>query len=153
MDILKYKKWCLKTILRDDIPTQKGIYVYTDIQQQVVKYVGSATGKNGLRGRIWSQHLNPIYLEPRQKCFTSKDSRQLAKRVSRNGKIVIEKSAFRKNLARKFDLAPGESCLIYLKENFLLIFVVLGSHSVSEIKKIEKDLILLQSPEFNLRKF
>ncbi len=153
MNILKSKIWSIRSIGRDDIPTQKGIYAYLDIHQQSIKYVGSAVGKNGLRGRIWSQHLNPIYLESRLKCFTKKDSGQLSKKIIRNGKVVIEKSAFRKNIARKFDLAPGESCLKYLKENFLLVFLALENKSVTEIKLTEKNMILSESPEFNIRKF
>ncbi|HHH54690.1 MAG TPA: hypothetical protein ENK91_13595 [Bacteroidetes bacterium] len=131
----------------------KGIYAYLGIHDNSLKYIGSAVGKNGLRGRIWSQHLNPIYLESRKNKFTEKDKKQLSKRVLRNNKPVIEKSAFRKNLARKYDLTPGESCLKFLKENFLLVFAPLIDYDTKEILSIEKHLILNENPEFNRRKF
>lgn len=151
MDILKYKIWDIKKVSRDDIPKTKGLYAYLDIHDKSLKYIGSAVGNNGLRGRIWNQHLNPIYLESRKNKFTAKDKNQLSKRVLRNNKLVIEKSAFRKNIARKYDLTPGESCLKFLKDNFLLIFIPLIDYDEKKILSIEKHLILKEKPDFNIK--
>lgn len=62
-DLMSCYQWDLNKISRDDIPTEKGIYAYIDKERLTIKYVGSAVGINGLRKRIWGQHLNPNYLE------------------------------------------------------------------------------------------
>ena len=59
----------------DDIPSQQGVYVWYSIKSGEILYVGKATGRAGLRGRIWRQHLNPKYLEPRAEKFRPVDKR------------------------------------------------------------------------------
>ncbi|BCO08145.1 hypothetical protein GF1_05210 [Desulfolithobacter dissulfuricans] len=146
-------RWDINKLKINDIPTTKGIYCYLDKVTLAIQYVGSAVGVKGLRGRIWSQHLNPDYLESRKEKFSSKDSEQIKKQIKKNGKIVIEKSAFRKNLARKHNLTPGVPCLEFLKENFLLVFFPLDEHSTEKIHEIEKDIINNLAPKYNIRNY
>lgn len=143
----------LNLLKRQDIPKEKGIYGYFNKDSQDLEYIGSAVSCEGLRGRIWSQHLNVKYLENREDRFSKKDKKQIEKEVKKNGKIVIEKSAFRKNLARKHDLIPGEPCLQFLKENFDIVIMSLGELSKEKIHEIEKKIIIEHTPRYNIRKF
>ncbi len=151
--IFSAKKWDIESLKQQDIPLAKGIYGYIDKSDHSLKYIGSAVGLQGLRGRIWAQHLNENYLENREEKFSNKDRAQIEKRIIKNGKIVIEKSAFRKNIARKHNLAPGNQCLDYLRKNFLLIFISLSDLNAERIHEMEKKIINHMSPEYNIRKF
>ena len=66
MKLDTYSSIDLMKISLEDIPKIKGIYVYTDKNTNEIEYIGSAVGNNGLRGRVWSQHLNEKYLEGRK---------------------------------------------------------------------------------------
>jgi hypothetical protein len=132
-----------------EIPHTWGVYCFWFLDDHAPAYVGSATGKYGLRGRIARQHLNPIYLESRESVWSSKDVGQVAKQVMHNGKVVIEKSYFRKQLARRHDLVQGAPCLEYLRRHFSLSYFELAGSSAQEIKTIE-DLIIEQwDPTYN----
>lgn len=146
------KLWDPGSIQRTDIPIDKGIYVYFNKSDKTIGYIGRAIGQKGLRGRIWNQHLSPTYLEPRESKFSHKDTLQIAKEVYHNGKIVIEKSAFRKNLARKHDLRPGEECLYYLKNTFDIALIPLPNMTGNDICNLEKKLIASLSPFYNENK-
>ena len=150
-DLNRVNRLNLYEIERDLIPKEKGLYAYYQKNNGVIEYIGSATGQNGLRGRVWGQHLNPKYLEPRTEKFTKIDQKQVEKATIHNGKIVIEKSAFRKNLARKHNLAPGFECLEFLKDNFLISIIPLTNRTKGEIRAMEKYLIKVTSPKYNLK--
>src|SRR5438128_12099859 len=90
-------------ITRDDVPPQQGLYVWFGKPSEEVLYVGKASGKGGLRKRIWSQHLNPKYLENRVAKFQAADEFQLSCRVLRGGKPCVEQSVFRRSIARAFN--------------------------------------------------
>jgi|GEM_PF-3227078 len=151
-EILQAKKWDLNLLKRVDIPIEKGIYCYLNQVATSIEYVGSAVGLKGLRGRIWSQHLNPNYLENRSEKFSTKDKGQIQKNVIKRGKLVIEKSAFRKNVARQHDLTPGEPSVDFIKENFLLVYFAVNLEK-EKIHEIEKRMIRDLNPKYNIRKY
>ena len=133
---------------RPEIPRTRGVYCFWTPDGDAA-YVGKAAGKNGLRGRILLQHLNPVYLEPREKVWSRNDQAQAAKNVMRNGKTVIEKSMFRKHLARRHDLAPGTECLSYLLNKFFVSYVEMPDATGAEIKNAETLLIRDLKPSYN----
>jgi len=67
-------KYDLKSIRKEDMPTSIGLYAWLLRRNRKIAYIGIAVGKNGLRQRIWCQHLNPKYLEKRKEKFITKDS-------------------------------------------------------------------------------
>ena len=133
---------------KPDVPLTCGIYCFRNREDGSPAYIGSATGQRGLRARI-SQHLNPIYLEARPRVFSRFDEAQVAKGIKHNGKLVIEKSYFRKQLARRHDLAPGTECLSYLISRFTLSYVEFPDASREEILLAESELIEDQNPTYN----
>jgi excinuclease UvrABC nuclease subunit len=151
MNLSSYPTFDLLKIKRTDIPATKGVYIYLSKVGQKIKYIGSAVGQNGLRGRVWSQHLNSKYLEARQEKFSSIDQNQLEKQVKHNGKLVIEKSAFRKNIARFYNLSPGIECLQFIKENYSIILLPFEERGKSEILELEENLIREFRPQFNIK--
>jgi hypothetical protein len=95
------------TLRREDIPSATGIYVWYAKGAGCPVYVGKASGRKGLRHRIWGQHLNPGYLEGRARKFTAADSFQLGCAVVVRGRPCIDKSVFRRNIGRRERIAPG----------------------------------------------
>ena len=95
------------TLSRDDIPTLQGLYVWSSASSGEVFYVGKASGRAGLRNRIWAQHLNPKYVETREEKFQSADDFQRGCSVLIGGKVCVDKSVFRRSLGRSRRLAPG----------------------------------------------
>lgn len=144
------KKYDANLIIRDDIPVEIGVYAWYTKSNEELIYIGKATGKGGLRKRIWSQHLNPKYLECRTSKFTSKDSFQVDNPVLHNNKIGIDKSAFRKSVARKYFLLAGNDSVQYLKSNYLIAFESYKNLSTAEIATLEKELIFKMKPSFNI---
>jgi hypothetical protein len=94
-----------------------------------------------LRGRIWSQHLNPKYLETRPHKRSPEDKPQLSYGVLHNGRPAIEKSAFRKALARELDLIPGPPVVDFIRKNFELILMPLPDLTAEAIRDVEFRLI------------
>ena len=79
-DFKQNELWSLENIQKEDIPKIKGLYAYISKDDNSIQYIGSSVAKNGLRTRIWSQHLNEKYLEPRiPKKATPEDKAQLEK--------------------------------------------------------------------------
>src|SRR5512147_1376872 len=73
------------TLTSRDVPTDTGLYVWYDRRSGNPVDVGKACGRRELRRRIWSQHLNPRYLERREPKFTEADSFQRGCRPSSAG--------------------------------------------------------------------
>ena len=144
------KKYDANLIIRDDIPVDIGVYAWFTKANEELIYIGKATGNGGLRKRIWSQHLNPKYLECRTSKFTSKDSFQVNNPVLHNKKIGIDKSAFRKSVAREYSLLAGNDSVQYLKNNYLIAFVSYKNLSAAEISILEKEFIIKMKPKFNI---
>ncbi|WP_419884984.1 hypothetical protein [Paenibacillus sp. B-A-8] len=94
--------------------------------------------------------LNPKYLECRTSKFTSKDSFQVNNPVRHNNKIGIDKSAFRKSVAREYFLLAGNDSVQYLKNNYLIAFESYKNLSPAEIATLEKELIIKMKPKFNI---
>ena len=134
----------------DDVPTDKGVYIWYTLDQSSPAYIGKATGKTGLRGRVLRQHLNVNYLETRASKITSKDQSQLSHRVLVNGKPAIEKSVFRKHLARSHDLAPGKATVEFIKTHFNVRLIPLPDLTDDEIRFVEGKLVQALCPKLNV---
>jgi hypothetical protein len=127
-----------------------GLYAWFTKRGNRPVYVGKAIGRKGLYKRIISQHLNPDYLETRTGKHTAKDEFQLKYPTYKNGKIAIDKSAFRKNVARKKRLRAGKDSVSFLKRAYNVSFIVMDAQSHKEISELEKRLIAKWRPEFNI---
>ena len=66
-----------------------------------------------------------------------------------NGQLAIEKSAFRKNLARKYGLAPGEATVKFIMMNFEVLLLPLEEMTPDGIVETEKSLIKAIRPPLN----
>jgi len=136
---------------RKEVPTTKGIYLWTTHKEEIV-YIGIALGKNGLRHRICSQHLNPEYLEFREIKHNSKDTFQLENaivKIRSNNQVKkgIDKSSFRKSIGRKLSIKPGLGTCEYIYENLKL--KVFAHDDATFVKELEKNLIAKLQPIFN----
>lgn len=131
------------TLRSQDIPSAPGIYVWYAKEAGCPVYVGKASGRKGLRHRIWAQHLNPRYLEGRALKFTEADSFQLSCAVTIRGQPRIDKSVFRRNVGRREQVAPGQPTVDYIRRHFELAWVILPR---SEIAILERDLIARIAP-------
>ena len=134
----------------DDVPTERGVYIWYALDQSVPAYIGKAAGKTGLRGRVLRQHLNAKYLETRASKFTSRDENQLSHQILLNGKPAIEKSVFRKHLARSHDLAPGQATVEFIEANFRVQLIPLPDLTDNEIRTVEDKLVQALSPKLNI---
>jgi hypothetical protein len=137
--------------VRNEVPASRGIYLWTTNKGEVV-YIGIALGKNGLRHRICSQHLNPKYLEFREIKQNPKDAFQLEHAIVKlrsNNQIKkgIDKSSFRKSIGRKLSIEPGIDTCNYILQNLKL--KVFAHEDATFIKELEKNLISTIKPIFN----
>ena len=55
----KVEPWPVRNSEKELIPCDKGLYIFRQDGKAV--YVGMGAGRNGLRGRIWNQHLAQGY--------------------------------------------------------------------------------------------
>lgn len=133
------------------VPKQPGLYVWYSKATGEPAYVGSAVGENGLRRRICQQHLNPRYLEKRPTKLGNKDWYQLENPILVNDVIAVDKSAFRKNVARKHQLKAGKESVGYLKDNFCVSFMVLQDCEKNRLLELENEAIKVLNPTYNLR--
>ena len=152
-----YKKRLLEStrhapskINANDVPKEMGLYAWFTKMGNRLVYIGKAAGKKGLRQRIVKQHLNPNYLETIISRHSKKDQFQLDNPIYKNGKIGIDKSAFRKNVARQKKLKAGKESVTYLKRAFNFSFIATNSLSGDEIRELEKKLIAEFNPEYNV---
>ena len=109
------------------LPKVSGIYfVYNkdDLELSNPVYIGSATGKNGLYGRIHSQHLNSKYLEKVSRRNDSNVSFQAKFEIKNSrGEVCVDKSSFRRSIAIEKHLAPSETSVNYILNNFEIYFL------------------------------
>lgn len=92
----------IRVLNREDVPRHKGIYLWREKDSEKIVYVGTALGKNGLRHRIISQHLNPNYID-----FKNRNR---------------ERSVLRKAIVEDMNLPVGQGCVKWMKEHLTLSF-------------------------------
>lgn len=126
------------TLKSRDIPSETGIYVWYVKGTGNPVYVGKASGKKGLRYRIWAQHLNPNYLEWREQKFTEADVFQLGCAVVVRGRRGIDKSVFRRGIGRPERIPPGPLTVDYIRQYFKVAWIVLLQ---PEVVALERGLI------------
>ena len=139
-------------LCKNELPTNKGIYFWFNKFSGECVYIGIACNKNGLKSRIYSQHLNPNYLEFRPTKHSRSDEFQLKYAVlkkSANGSISkgIDKSSFRKSIGRKLCLKPSQETCNYILNN--LILKVYEVEDEASLKAMEKEMIKKYQPIFN----
>ncbi|MCB2358668.1 hypothetical protein [Clostridium estertheticum] len=133
------------------VPREQGIYAFFDKNNEIM-YVGCAWGEQGLYGRIIKKHLNENYLEYREeKHIKGKDDFQLKNTINKNGKNYIDKSALRKNLGRILSLKPGYETVSYILTNFEFAYTILNKITKDELLNLEKEVISLSSPIYNIQ--
>lgn len=137
---------------QEQLTAKKGIYFWFDVSTGECVYIGIACNKNGLKGRISRQHLNPKYLEFREHKHTSYDEFQLSHpviKVSSGGieKRGIDKSSFRKSIGRKLKLYPGDETCSYILNNLTLR--VHEDENEEYLKNLEREMIKKHQPKFN----
>ena len=135
------------TLRREDIPSAPGVYVWYSKATRSPVYIGKAAGGNGLRHRIWAQHLNPRYLEGRVQKMTAADAFQLSCAIVVQGQPRIDKSVFRRNIGRRERIAPGQATVDYIHECFEVAWVVLPQ---SEVAILERELIARFAAKWDL---
>jgi hypothetical protein len=148
-ELLLHRQRDAKTLTSADIPAIQGVYVWYSKSTGEIFYIGKATGKTGLRKRIWGQHLNPNYLESRTAKFREEDAFQKSCGVLLAGKVCVDKSVFRRSLGRRFQLAPGQATVDYIRENLTVAWLT-SDDLVGEIPRWEKDLIRELNPTLNV---
>ena len=133
----------------DAVPKEPGVYAW--FRNYEVVYIGSSTaGRYGLYQRIVKQHLEPTYLEPRESVWTEKDQYQIDNPVlDKKGRHAIDKSAFRKTVARKHQLLAGDESVTFLKSHFNLSCLALPNAGKPLIHAIEKALTRKFDPIYN----
>lgn len=136
------------------LSNKRGIYFWYTNNTDSLVYIGVALGAGGLKKRVASQHLNPLYLEFRSQKQSEKDKFQLQHavfRTSKDGKTPrygIDKSAFRKSIGRVERLKPGEETVQYIVQNLYL--KVFESENIDAIRNLEISLIKKHEPLFNI---
>ena len=141
------------TNAKAELSKNRGMYFWFDKETHEIVYIGIAVGVGGLRTRVALQHLNPNYLECRTKKHTAKDEFQIRHAIERvstkDGSVKrgIDKSAFRKSIARKLKMKPGNDTVNYIHEHLYL--KVYESEDVPVIKALEINLIGEYQPLFN----
>ena len=151
MDINKLPK-IMPEEAKKTVKKNRGIYFWINKQDNKVVYIGIALGKEGLRRRIVSQHLNPNYLEFRSSVHSERDAFQLSNAVEKNGKdgstkYGIDKSSFRKALGRMEKLKPGSDTVNFIMNNFYL--KIFESDDPNYINELEKYSISKYKPIYN----
>ena len=120
---------------RNIVPKKIGIYAWVDKVTNKIVYIGRAIGKNGLYGRIVTQHLREGYL----------------KKDVKTGKQV-QKSAFRISLSKHHpELRIGEF-VPFIKNNFELAFAVPENGQKQTVIQAEKLAIKKYNPKYNTKK-
>ena len=135
---------------RDEIPIAPGLYVWSSWKGADILYVGKASGLAGLRKRIWSQHLNPKYVETRESRFRPADDFQRGCNVLSGGRVCVDKSVFRRSLGRKFKLPPGHETVRHIRENLAVAWVTFTREAAPEIPHLERELIRDLRPSLNV---
>jgi hypothetical protein len=113
------------TLRREDSPVAPGVYVWYAKATQGLVYVGKVAGSQGLRHRLWAQHLNPRYLEGRAQKMTTADAFQRSCAVLVRGQPRINTSVFRRNLGRRQRITPGQATVNCMRAYCEVVWVVL----------------------------
>lgn len=141
-DLQKYSGDEISTVISLD----PGIYIWWSKADLVPVYIGVALNRRGLLGRVVRQHLSPTYLELRAEKTEKTPTVSIYK-----GRRALEKSVFRKKISNKFSVLPGDQCVNFIKENFLVSLLPLPGTERSDILEIERQLISRHNPPFNTR--
>ena len=104
----------------DTIPNDIGIYIFKNKRNGKIDYVGTATGKKGLKQRVKNQHLNPKYI----------------------------KSVFRLKIANDKNKDEKDETANFIKNNYKLALLPMLEH-VSVIMALEQVLIYEYLPKYN----
>jgi hypothetical protein len=104
----------------DELPMRIGIYLFRHKTSGKTDYVGTATGKKGLKQRIRNQHLNPNYV----------------------------KSVFRIKVANERGKDIRSESVNYVRQNYELALLVVEDH-ISLIMALEQIMIYEYSPKYN----
>tara|TARA_Y100000748_G_scaffold102977_1_gene85858 strand:+ start:1684 stop:2214 length:531 start_codon:yes stop_codon:yes gene_type:complete len=140
----------------EQVPNTKGLYLWKNKKNQKYEYIGIATNKDGLKGRIVSKHLKEDYLEGREKKHSlTKDRFQLENPIfkkNRPNKKFIDKSAFRKNVGRLLELCPGKETLAYIRNYGTFYFYSFEEIEDEHLEAVETILIASLQPKFNISK-
>jgi hypothetical protein len=142
-----------RKVSASNVPAERGIYAWYSQTGEPV-YIGKATGSKGIRYRVMKQHLNPKYLEKRSEKFTQDDAYQCEVSPTLHGRVCVDQSAFRKNVARAHRLKPGQESVNYLRDNFELAWVELPDESGARIAELERAIraLLPERPRYNRAK-
>ena len=142
------------TLVMTGVPLHRGIYVWSKGNSEVF-YIGTATGKYGLKGRL-GDHLRPTHLEARKSKHQPEDSFQLKCGIfvtcSRTGarKPAVDKSVFRRSLGRKLRLAPGVKTVGFIRSKLEVAWFTFPPKSTrKDILKYEAELIRMLKPKLN----
>lgn len=147
-ELLESQRRPARTLMRSDIPTQKGVYGW--FRASEVIYIGTATGGGGLRNRI-GHHLSPRYLESRSDKLRPEDQFQLSCGVLLNGRPAVDKSVFRRSLGRSLKLSPGEGTVDHIRQNLSVGWIPFPPDDVGKILSVEDALIKMKRPTLNVR--
>jgi hypothetical protein len=146
------KPFSLNDLKKYDIPKEMGLYALIEKESHGIAYIGTATNnKYGLYQRIWNQHMNPVYLETRNNVFSELDIYQLEHPIYHNGQLAIDKSTFRRKVARHYLLHAGQECVDFIKEHFLLSLAVYPPDEQENILHRSQMLIKAHQPLYNGR--
>lgn len=97
-----------------------GVYFFQNILTKKIDYVGTATGKSGIKGRVKTQHLSASY----------------------------KKSVFRIKLMTEKEILSERDSVHFIKENYTIGIIYMREHK-SIIKAFEQVLIFEHLPKFN----
>jgi excinuclease UvrABC nuclease subunit len=119
-DIKAVKPQIITDSLLKTLPTETGVYMFLNKNTSLYDYVGVSNSKEGLKKRIGVQHLRRSYLQ----------------------------SVFRKKLVNEFKLDPKDESVIFIKENYELVYLSVIEHK-SIILAIEQILIYEMGSKYN----
>jgi hypothetical protein len=103
-----------------ELPCDRGIYLFKNRNTAKIDYIGTATGRKGLKQRIAKQHLNVNYVQ----------------------------SVFRIKVAKARRLSSEKKTVDFIKRNYSLGFLTIPEH-VSIVKALEQLLIFEYSSKYN----
>ena len=145
------KTYLLEDIKKEELPKDIGIYAWIEKESNSIVYIGTATSKYGLYQRIWNQHLNPNYLETRKHVISEQDIYQIENPIYHNGKLAIDKSSFRRKLARRYLLLAGHESVEFIKKHFSLSICIYPPDEREKVVHRGKMLINTHQPFYNGR--
>ncbi|MFH2060734.1 MAG: hypothetical protein ABIJ59_17800 [Pseudomonadota bacterium] len=97
-----------------------GLYYFQNTLTKKIDYVGTSTGKSGIKGRVKNQHLSAGY----------------------------KKSVFRIKLMTEKKILSEKDSVYFIKENYAIGIIYMPEHK-SIIKALEQVLIFEYLPKFN----